>query len=354
MRVLYDKQIFTSHARGGIAKYFAQLACFMPSVGWTTVFPFQYSINKHYFEYGGKDLVRIPSGKLGKTACNVINRLVTKRDQEYDIWHSTYYDTSLLNAYESRNMVSTIHDMIPEIFTKQYDSRDWIGKRKYAENSARIISVSHNTKKDICRIYGISEENVAVVHHGIDIDDHREEELRVPDKYLLFVGSRHKYKNFGKLLEAYNIFRKKCKDVSLLCIGVWGFSTEERKRIQELDLRDIYFSRATDLQIRYAMRRAEAFVFPSLYEGFGIPIIEAMQQGCASVVSNASCFPEIARDAGVYFDPMDAESIADALCRVIMDRHFRSERIEIGSVLIKEYDFRKMLRETSDVYKSIL
>jgi glycosyltransferase involved in cell wall biosynthesis len=110
----------------------------------------------------------------------------------------------------------------------------------------------------------------------------------------------------------------------------------------------------TDNQLAYVYSKALAFIFPSLYEGFGIPILEAFSCGCPVLLSNKSCFPEVAQDAAIYFDPQNSESILQAIEKVLIDKKLRSEKIEKGFKRLRDFSWQKMALHTENVYKSIL
>lgn len=353
-RVGYDPQMFSFFTRSGVAKYFAQLSCLMPNYGWQTYFPFRFSINEHYFELGGRQLRRIPPFKGARRVCRLLNnRSVVDRDQ-FAVWHSTFYDSELLDIYGDTGLVVTVHDMIPELLPQYFPNNPHAGKEEYVRRARRIIAISNHTREDVCRLYGVDPSRVDVVYHGIDPSTCYTSPMILPDNYILFIGARDGYKNFDRLLEAYAGLVVRHPDLKLVCIGVRDFSATEISRIRSLGLSGVVHANADDAHMRYALRKARVFVYPSLYEGFGMPIIEAMVQRCPMALADASCFPEIARDAAIYFDPENVDSIRDSLDTLLSDVVCRNVLVERGVALMGEYSISLMLQRTAEVYEKAI
>ena len=351
LRVGYDPQMFSFFTRSGVAKYFAQLSCLMPDYGWKPYFPFHFSNNQHYFELGGSHLWRIPDIRGAKRLCRMLNLADRIDRSKFPVWHSTFYDTGFLNTYGDLGLVTTVHDMIPESLPQFFSVNPHDGKTEYVRRARRIIAISRHTRDDICRLYGTDASRIDVVYHGIDPAECRVAPMALPDNYILFIGAREGYKNFDKMLEAYAGLVPRHRDLKLVCIGVSSFSKTEMGRIRALGLTDVIYATAGDAEIRYALRKARAFVYPSLYEGFGIPIIEAMVQRCPMALAKASCFPEIARDAAVYFDPNDVDSIRESIDRLLCDSDLCEALTALGELLVRDYSIARMLRQTADVYE---
>ena len=143
-------------------------------------------------------------------------------------------------------------------------------------------------------------------------------------------------------------------EIKLVCTGS-DFKADEQDLIRSLGVEKSvsrYF--VTDTQLTYLYQKAMCFVYPSLYEGFGIPILEAFAAGCPLVLSDTSCFPEIAREGGLYFDPYEVDSMADSLTKIIEDSDLRKEMVARGAEVLKNYSWDRMAVETADVYKSII
>lgn len=350
--ICYDSQAFTIFRRGGIAKHFACLATSVETRGWWPRLTFPLCSNEHYFEFGGASLAAMPQFRGSRSVCGLINRRFERRPRDTRVWHSTYYDRKYLEIYGCDGLIVTVHDMIPELFPGDWPSPH-LDKAEYVKNATRIIAVSEQTRDDLCRLYGVPRSQVDVVYHGIGSGG-RVEEMALPQEFILYIGQRSGYKNFSELISAWPSLRKLYPDLILLCIGQNGFSASEKLEMAELGISGIIMASASDAQVRYAMQRARAFVFPSLYEGFGLPLLEAMQQRCPIALSNASCFPEIAKESGCYFDPSSPDSIAEAVGRLLRDNELRTSSVRIGELIVEQFSVERMLKQTCDVYSAVL
>jgi len=354
MKVCFDHQIFSGQERGGIAKYFAQLACLLPTQGCEVVLPFAFTTNRHYFEFGGKALIGVPHFRGNFRVCNLLNRYRRIGRSRFDVWHATYYDGSVIDRFGADRLVSTLHDMTPELMPGEFQVNPHLDKERYARLSKRLIAVSQWTRDDACRLYGIDPAKIDVIHHGIDLADRTTAEIDLPDRFILFVGSRLGYKNFDRLLLAFARLAARHPDLKLLCVGAQPFSAAEIARIAELKLGGVLAMRASDAQLRHVMSRAAALVYPSLYEGFGLPLLEAMAQGCCMAVADASCFPEIAQDAAAYFDPLDPAAMADTIDRMLNDLALRKRLIGRGTARVKDFSLTSMLANTAKTYRAAM
>ena len=168
------------------------------------------------------------------------------------------------------------------------------------------------------------------------------------------MGDRTLYKNFQRLLEAFAIIHKTDQDLYLLCTG-HPLNWEEKTLIDKLNIADrIIQVSIDDRNLSELYSRALLFVFPSLYEGFGIPILEAYACHCPVALSNTSCFPEIAGDAGAYFDPYSVESMVQTLTEVIYSNEKRSCLVATGMKRLQLYSWEKTTQETKKVYQKVL
>jgi len=353
--ICYDDDAFSASARGGIAKLFAQLVTSVERFECEVDLPFRYSINEHYFELGGNRLVKLPRFRGNARACRVLNSLMLKWPSAYNIWHATYYNTGKLHRYHrsGRALVVTIHDMIPELLSEHFSTNPHLGKQELASAADLIIAVSENTKKDVVRLYGMDPSKIVVIHPGIDIESDRVEEISVPDDFALFVGSRRGYKNFARLIEAFRKAQEQGAVFKLVCVGGGPFSTAEMDLLRSLPNGDVLQISATDAQLRYLFNKALFFVNPSLYEGFGFTLVEAMAQNCPLVVSRASSFPEVAGEAAIYFDPANVESMAEALEVASHDVDVRKRNAARGSMRVKEFSSSLMVERTVDSYRRL-
>lgn len=353
MKVLFDHQIFCFRY-GGAAKYFAMLMNELPSGSWdtTALFPMNeyvksknlFHTNKSYFK--GQALL---SDYINRPYTNYV---LSKRN--FDVFHQTNFGTYCLKSLGLKPMVTTYHDSNlstidphPQIVARQKVS---------LERADAVICVSHNTKKDMLELFNLDEKKVHVVYHGIEIPESStfNAEKVFPFPYILYVGRRSAYKNFTRLVKAFSVVHEKYHDIHLVCTSQ-PFSKEENLLFHEYKLNGfVHNIGADESQMKQLYRDALFFVFPSLYEGFGMPILEAWSCGCPVVLSNASCFPEIAGDAAIYFDPENIEGMTDSMLCVIDNSESRRKLVERGFHRVSQFSWEKTAKCHLDIYKSLI
>ena len=326
MRILYDHQAFTAQKYGGVSRCFVELYKNLPKGVDARIsvqesdniylrdiinvrpngYMFDHFICRHHFK--GKWRLHVWSDQFRKhkyypdynTNCS-IEQLKTG---DFDIFHPTFFNDYFLPYLNGKPFVLTIHDMIPELYPQYFSSNDSqiVMKRKLAPLASAIIAVSENTKKDVIRILGVSEEKVHVVYHGCSLLTKLKGERR-PFPYILYIGARWGYKNFTPFVNSIVPILKRYKDLHVICTGT-PFNNVEKKLLVELgvDSRFIHQWIENDSDLYTLYHYALCFVYPSDYEGFGIPILEAYQADCPVLLNKRSCFPEIAGEAACYFE----------------------------------------------------
>ena len=362
MRILYDGQIYTIQKAGGINRYFANLITKLPE-NFTPIlticesrelnYPVHPNLKKFFYKRLGFRPERLSYGleKYYFRAVTVLNRP--------HIIHPTYY--SLLTRQENSYrcpVVLTVCDMIQERFSEQIGS---IGhnaeeKRKAILAAQAIICISENTKKDLLERYPLLENRVTVTYLASEIDasiSHGSEP--VPHRpYYLYVGSRNSYKNFDGLLAAFAKATSTRPDI-ILCVVGPPFSETEEKLIAALKLTEHiqHYGYASDRHLAKLYRCSIAFVYPSLYEGFGIPPLEAMSCGTAVVASNCSSIPEVVGDAGFLFNPNATGDLADILLFLLDSPTERDRLIALGLQRAQMFSWDKTVAQTLEVYRSV-
>ncbi len=300
--------------------------------------------------------------KFGGMVQFAFNTLYTLRERKklvYDIFHPTYYFPYFHDW--SKPMVITIHDMIPEKFPEDFRglsmTREW--KKIFTNRAEKIIAVSENTKRDIIELYGVKEEKITVIHHGNSFCPEMMEKVDftkpIFQRYLLFVGIRRGYKNFDRMFRAVTPLVKKDLIDGVICVGGGDFEKREQQLIDDLDMSQAVLRYdVSDEELAFLYRNARAFVFPSLYEGFGFPLLEAFASGCPVCCSYGSSFPEVAGDAAYYFDPYSEDSIRESIEKVLTSDAFRQELIIKGKERLQFFSWEKTAQDTKKVYEDVL
>jgi glycosyltransferase involved in cell wall biosynthesis len=229
-------------------------------------------------------------------------------------------------------------------------------KKVLIEKATRIIAVSNNTKKDILQIYPhIDASKIDVVYHGVSIVNNATTVVGLPSKYILYVGSRPTYKNFHFLVQAVKSLLDADPTLFLVCAGGGKFTTDEKEFTANMGLsKKIIQKNFEEEALGFFYKNAKCFVFPSIYEGFGIPVLEAMASGCPIVLAKHSSFPEVAGEAGIYFDLTDSEDLKNKIELVLNDENLAQEYRKKGFEQVKKFDWDNAAKQCYEVYKKAL
>lgn len=362
MNIVFDHQIFCLQKYGGISRYFFELANHISRFHEDQVEIFApFHLNAYLSE--GKLAFHkgraIPSmNGVGRyttwAADTALAYLSLKTRLNVDILHETYFSAAGYCPSGAKRIV-TVHDMVHEIFRDQFPSRDRLRKMKAraVKRADHVICVSENTRRDLIRILAVPEEKISVVHHGYSLWRALSNEPPVLEKpFILFVGKRDGYKNFLKLLRAYaQSFRLK-EELSLVCFGGGQFTIAEESAIKYYGLAtdQVFQITGEDDVLMKLYMNAALFVYPSLYEGFGIPLLEAMSLGCPIACSNASAFPEVTDQAAELFDPTEEDDIQRALEKVVFSASYRDALIKLGLERSRKFSLDRCVRQTLQVY----
>lgn len=357
MKILFDHQIFSSQKYGGVSKYFAEMIRCLPPDSWRTT---AWLSNNEYARHNGLfRRVGFPGpdfrGK-GRVMAEIGKPFSMLRmlSGGYDVVHQTNFDTYLFPYIRKHPMVTTYHDT-NFVTERNYNERMKELQTKSLERADAIVAISYNTKCDMLRYFNVDESKIHVVHHGIRFPD----PLLEPDSspidapYILYVGNRHLFKNFTRFIEAFGHIAEHYPGLKVVCTNS-GFTAGELELFGRLGISSrMEVVKADEETLSRLYRHAMFFVFPSLYEGFGMPILEAMANGCPTAIANASCFPEIAADATFYFDPHETDDIAGALTRMIDDEALRDSLREKGLLRAREFSWQKCADKHLEIYKSL-
>ena len=369
MKVLLDPQIFLSQKFGGISRLFVEV--WKGSVDNKDIdfqCPLLYSENYHLNESGlePKNVLTVfhhlnfkGTGRI-KDLLKVFSINKTRRRlkaQQFDVFLSTYYDTYFLEHLNKKPFILTVYDMIHEIFPEYFtsDTRTIPQKKRLIEEADKIIAISKQTKKDILKFYPtISPGKIDVVYlsqtiieNGASIAD------QLPSNFILFVGNRGAYKNFKLFVETTVPFLRADPTLHIVCAGGGKLSGKENEMLLSLDIADKVIQKDyKDSELASFYKSAKMFVFPSAYEGFGIPTLEAMKCGCPVILANSSCLPEVGGDAAMYFESGNVSSLANAIDRVLNDELLRKELIKKGFRQVNEFSWEKTAEGYFNVIKN--
>lgn len=274
------------------------------------------------------------------------------------IWHSTYY--SRINQWMGKEVV-TVYDLIYEKYLSYYNTHNYDGIRARKQNSVlcadAVICISKKTQEDVIEFYGLDNEKTHVVPLANNpIFRRMEDEIRKPiingKPFLLYVGERRFYKNFSTFIRGFSQW-KFSGVVDIVVVGE-KWSEEEQNRLNKLKLQDNVhlFSYISDNDLVKLYNQAIAFVFPSLYEGFGIPLLEAMACGCPIIASQIPTTVEVAGTIPFYFDPENIDSFLAAL-DAVYNKDNLTQKVSAGLELVKNYSWDKTAKETLSVYNKI-
>ena len=373
MRILFDHQAFTIQKYGGISRYYAELIkAFKEHAKIDTRISLVTSENENLnIIYPGRKSSLLPKRNFrGKMyTAQLLNKAASTlalKHNEFDIFHPTYYDQYFLKFIKKKPFVITVYDAIHEkmnhLFPElQSDKQEVNDKRKILDAASAIIAISNQTRADMIELYQLDPSKIKAIPLAIANPVTQPFEIDgsftfdVKQKYLLFVGHRTIYKNFDFFFRSISTFLYEEKDLFLVCAGGSGFTDAESElfKYSGISTRVIH-QPINDLSINRIYSGALAFIFPSLYEGFGIPVLEAMGNGCPCILSTGGSLPEVGAESAVYFNPANSDSILNAVRLVVKDEQLRKSMIQSGRKRVSEFSWEKTADMTFALYQSIL
>ena len=376
MRVLFDYQAFEIQQFGGVSRSYAELISHLQEEGVSCkvglkesdnayielpgLKPLHYTHNKYFsgkkWFKGQRTLTRKIMQAAGhRNDCLDINQkycIKLMKRQQFDIFEPTFFDPYFLPYLNGKPFVLTVHDMTPELLGVDKPQAEL--KQILCPLATHIHVPSQNTKDDLVRIMGIAPERVTVIPHGApDIPPQRKPLFGFP--YLLYVGARWSYKNFEPfIVECANIISQ-YPDLNVVCTGE-PFSDEELSLLSKLKKREhvICMPHVSEEQLQSLYQHAVTFIYPSAYEGFGIPILEAFVNGCPVLLNNASCFPEIGGDAAIYFDINKKGDLAGRVMELLQySKEDRHQLIDKGTQRAERFSWGESALKLMQVYETL-
>lgn len=386
MKLLFDFQAFEMQRIGGVSRSYVELISRLQEEGCGCMVGIKESDNvylrekglvkrmrplhyrhKRLFEgkklfKGQRTLVRKILNLWGETndylqinkeyCVDLLNR------QRFDVFEPTFFDSYFLPYLKDKPFVLTIHDMIPELYPSYFSRDDYqiVQKKVLCPLAAHIHVPSENTKRDLVNILNIDPYKITVVPHGRP-DYTNNNSLTQPlfdFPYILFVGDRYGYKNYSTFLKECSKIIMRFPEIRIVCTGK-EFSFDEKREITALGLDENVIHRFVDEEsLRNLYHYAVAFIYPSAYEGFGIPILEAFANDCPVMLNSASCFPEIAGDGAIYFDINKDGELYERFIKLYQSgSEERTRMIELGRSRVQDYSWEKSAKMMLNIYKSL-
>lgn len=349
MKIGFDISDLVAGQADGTTRYTYELAKRLPELApqheWLFFAPGDVHENYSLLEFPNAKLIKSPFPKYWTQARLWLDLYKHKPDV-------LFMPIQQLPILRPRRMKTgaVVHDLAVHKFPQQFTWKDWallhIFSAQVAREADEIIAVSQATKDDIQKFYGRAE-NVSVVHHGLDHEKFKPQEYSdriVSEKYILYVGQIQPRKNLARLIEAFEALQ--LNDLNLVIAGGYGWLQKPiLKRIESSPAKEKIklLGRVADEKLPQLYSQAEVFVLPSLYEGFGMPVLEAMACGTPVVTSNVSSLPEVAGNAAVLVDPNSAENISQGIKKAIADK----EKLRVAGLQhAVDFDWDETARQT--------
>lgn len=267
-------------------------------------------------------------------------------------------------------VIIVVHDLVAFMFPKSHAKKaviiERVTLRRALKKAVKVFVVSENTQKDLIKIFHYPKPlmvQVSCAPHDLykeELDPKQSEKVRqkfgLPEKFILGVGTLEPRKNFSALIKAFVIVKRKFPEYKLVIVGKKGWKYQEIERsVREFQLENdvIFTGYMKDEDLHHTYNLAEVFVFPSLYEGFGIPPLEAMASGCPVISSNAASLPEVVGDAGLLIEPSSSHKIADAIISLMENPQLKNTLLEKGFHRSRKFSWEDTAQQVLDQFAAI-
>jgi len=362
MNIFYDYQVFLSQKFGGPSRYFIELSKNINQLNCKSIIYSPFFINKYLKDENNKNVEKkifLPKKAKLNFFFNYINTKLTKKylkSKKFDILHPTYYD---IKKYSDLKIpkVLTVYDLIHERFPEYYGlPKNHKIKNEALKLASHFLCPSYATKKDLIEIYNIDESKISVIYWAPFLKDHNINFQKFSDKpFLLFVGNRHKYKNAYKFLEAFSYNKYLNKNLKIIFFGGGIFNSYEKNIINQLNLKNkVELVIGSDDKLINLYKNAKAMIYPSKYEGLGLPILEAMNYGCPVATSYTSGMIEAGGNAVEYFDPDDIESISSSIVKLLDSEDYLKKLVGLGYDHVKKFTWPLCAKQTFEIYRKLI
>ena len=356
IKIEYDYQISSMQKYGGISRYYNELIN---------------GINLLNLD----DLKLINNFQKNYLRVNKFNNFIRFNLLKYyfnffynnkaNILHKTYYFDNIKKKNSRYQFeVITVFDLIHELNFFELNNNQYkkiIDYKMESINSAdHIICISENTKKDLMKYYNYSDEKISVIHLGVSQNFKNNIKYilpkYIPKKFILFVGSRKSYKNSQILIRAFSTLSKQYNDLYLIFFGGQNFDISEKKYFSEnnIDSNKVRHLSGSDTLLKSLYDNAEVLVYPSKYEGFGLPPLEAMSCGCPVITTKNGSLNEICGDAAIYFDAENENELLEKISICINDLDIKKQYKKLGLNWSKNFSWEKCCKETVQTYSKLI
>lgn len=362
--VLFDEQCFVRQERGGISRFFVETILRLNSASsgsWWPVTNWPMTVNQHAADASLARRVKFGvGGRRLRRAEKALSRMASAPlpTRKIDLVHATYYAVSPRRARRRRPLVTTVFDMTPERFPHLFpQGNPHLAKRDYVTEADLVVCISEATYRDVLEFYGEPRGQVVTIPWGVG-DEFTPLGPSLKDLvpgYVLFVGQRSGYKDFNVLIEAFRVNLEHLADAPLVIVGGPPLSHAETQALEAAGVlgrtRQIW---PTDRQLPAVYRGAKLFVFPSRYEGFGLPTLEAMASGVPTILAHSSSHVEVGGDAALFFDPGNAEQLAHRISLLLTDSAEHAARRQLGLSRAATFSWDSATRALASSYSDLL
>tara|TARA_X000000950_G_scaffold29994_1_gene32448 strand:+ start:3033 stop:4103 length:1071 start_codon:yes stop_codon:yes gene_type:complete len=356
MNIIYDHQIFSNQKFGGPSRYFVEIIKELIKLNNKPIIISPVDQNVYLNEissiYKKKFLINFNKKNFISRFLNDTLSKYYFQKINYDLYHLTYYDKYFSSK---KPKIITVYDLIHEKYNIEYNFQK-LPKKRILDSVDHFICISHNTKKDLIDFYNIDEKKISVTHLANSLKPQPIEKNVYQKPFFLYIGSRKRYKNFKTLLKAYSSLNLIKKNYDIICFGGGELIKEELDTMKkyDIDLNSVHHFSGSDKLLINLYSNAEALIYASKYEGFGIPILEAMSCGCPVISSNTSSLPEVYGNSALTFSPESYEELMECLNKITSDENLKKKMIIDGYKREKNFSWKKCALETNNIYKKLI
>jgi glycosyltransferase involved in cell wall biosynthesis len=363
LKVAYDNQIFLRQKYGGASRYFCELYQNLVTnleVDVRVIAPLHFNRHLEELKVSGNFFSNISTSRYGlnKRYAELSQVLTKLKMMKFspDVLHKTYYN-SMVPRDKIKSSVLTVFDLVHEKFSP--DAPIIKHKKKSILEASQIICISESTKRDLQEYYAIDDSKISTIYLGVSEVFTISSELTPIQKRncnIVFVGQRSGYKNFSKLVEALSNSLYVKNDFKLVVFGGGKFTLSEIELFNKLRItRNIVKMDGDDQVLSRLLNSSIAFVYPSLYEGFGFPVLEALLSGCVVLASNTSSIPEVGGEHVRYFDPSSLDSMQEAIdsLEALIQGYDHAAQSD-GARWAERFTWQSCTAKTLSLYKSLI